>query len=106
MSAPDLNAAAAAVEDARTVVQAGLAHVAGTGSAQAHRVAASDLAHAPAAVETARTLLDYGAKGDEEARITCAFAAEAVADVAARGYGRAAGWGAPGGGLAGATPFV
>jgi (2S)-methylsuccinyl-CoA dehydrogenase len=106
MSAPDLNAAAAAVEDARTVVQAGLAHVAGTGSVEDDQVVAYDLAHAAAAVETARTLLDYGAKGDEEARITCAFAAEAVADVAARVYGREACWGVAAGALDAARPFV
>ena len=70
MSAPDLDAAASAVDLARDVVQQGLAHVAATGSVDADQVVAYDLAHAAAAVETARTLLDYGAKGDEEATIT------------------------------------
>src|SRR5690606_6708151 len=93
MSAPDLNAAAAAVETARDVVRTGLAHLAATGSVDADQVVAYDLAHAAAAVETARTLLDYGAKGDEEARISCAFAADAVADVATRVYGREGAWG-------------
>ncbi|MFP3901843.1 MAG: acyl-CoA dehydrogenase family protein [Acidimicrobiia bacterium] len=93
MSAPDLNAADAAVETARDVVRSGLSHLAATGSVDADQVVAYDLAHAAAAVETARTLLDYGAKGDEEARITCAFAADAVADVATRVYGLEAAWG-------------
>jgi (2S)-methylsuccinyl-CoA dehydrogenase len=93
MSAPDLNAAAAAVETAREVVHKGLANLAANGSVDTDQVVAYDLAHAAAAVETARTLLDYGQKGDEEARITCAFAADAVADVAAKIYGREAAWG-------------
>ncbi|MDD9370177.1 MAG: acyl-CoA dehydrogenase, partial [Acidimicrobiales bacterium] len=88
MSAPDLNAAASAIDLARDVVQRALAHLAATGSVDADQVVAYDLAHAAAAIETARTLVDYGAKGDEEAAITCAFAAEALADVAAKAYGR------------------
>ncbi len=92
-TAPDLSAAASAVDLAREVVQRGLAHLAATGSVDADQVVAYDLAHAAAAVETARTLLDYGAKGAEEAKITVAFAAEAVADVAAKLYGREAAWG-------------
>ena len=40
---------------------------------------AYDLAHAAAGVETARAMLDYGAKGDVEAAITCAFVADVVA---------------------------
>ena len=38
----------------------------------------------PPAVETARSMLDYGAKGDVEARLTCAFVADAVHDLASR----------------------
>ncbi len=106
LTAPDLSAAAAAVDLARDVVQRGLAHVAATGSVDADQVVAYDLAHAAAAVETARTLLDYGAKGDEEARITVAFAAEAVADVAAKLYGREAAWGVEPTALDGARAVV
>jgi (2S)-methylsuccinyl-CoA dehydrogenase len=90
---PDLEAAASAIDAARDVVGRAVAHLAATGSVEADQVVAYDLAHAAAAVETARTLLDYGARGDEEARITCAFAADAVADVAARLFGREAAWG-------------
>ena len=106
MSAPDLNAAASAVDLARDVVQRALAHLAATGSVDADQVVAYDLAHAAAAVETARTLLDYGAKGDEEAAITCAFAAEALADVAAKLYGREAAWGVEPGALDGVRDVV
>ena len=104
--APDLNAAAAAVDTAQGVVHDALRHLAATGSVDDDQVVAYDLAHAAAAVETARTLLDYGAKGDEEARITCAFAAEAVADVAAKLFGREAAWGVAVSALDDARPFV
>src|SRR5690554_1498363 len=106
MSAPDLNAAAAAVETARDVVRTGLAHLAASGSVDADQVVAYDLAHAAAAIETARTLLDYGAKGDEEARITCAFVADALADLAAKVYGREAAWGIDPAALDAVRPFV
>jgi (2S)-methylsuccinyl-CoA dehydrogenase len=93
MTAPDIDAAASAVELARDVVHRALGHLGAKGAVDADQVVAYDLAHAAAALETARTLLDYGARGDEEAAITCAFAAEAIADVASRLYGREAAWG-------------
>ena len=106
MSAPDLNAAASAVDLARDVVHRGLAHMAAAGSVETDQVVAYDLAHAAAAVETARTLLDYGARGEEEARITVAFVADAVADVAARVFGREAAWGVEPDALDGARGFA
>src|SRR5688500_16304388 len=104
--APDLNAAAAAVDTAHGVVHDALRRLAATGSVDDDQVVAYDLAHAAAAVETARTLLDYGAKGDEQARITCASAAEAVPDVAARLFGREGEWGVSADALDGPRPFV
>jgi (2S)-methylsuccinyl-CoA dehydrogenase len=106
MSAPDLTAATAALETARSVVQAGLTHLAKNGSVDEDQVVAYDLAHAAAAVETAHNLLEYGAKGEEEARITCAFAAEAVADVAAKLFAREAEWGVEAGALDTTRAFV
>ena len=52
-----------------------------TGGPDAQQVLAYDLAHAASAAATARALLDYGAKGDTEARITCAFVADMVHDL-------------------------
>ena len=71
------------------------------------QVLAYDLAHAAAAVRTAEAVLAYGAHGDTEARIACAFVADALADLAARiigrsdrlGRGRPTGWHRP-------RPFV
>ena len=103
---PDLTAAAAAVETARAVVDSGFGHLAAGGEADSDQVVAYDLAHAAAAVETARALLDYGGKGDVEARIACAFVADAVHDVATRMLGREEEWGTSPSALDDARPFV
>ena len=102
----DLTAAAAAVDVARAVVEKGFATLAANGSADGEQVVAYDLAHAAAAVEIARGLMDYGAKGDVEARITCAFIADAIHDVATRLVGREAEWGAEPGALDDALGFM
>src|SRR3954447_7627647 len=104
----DLSAAASAVEVAKSVVDAATRHLAaeGKGAVDVHQVVAYDLAHADAAVENARAVLDYGAKGDVEARIACAFVADAVYDVMTRTLGREAAWGSDDGALAGAMPVV
>src|SRR3954464_5215130 len=106
MSAPDLAAAASAVELARGVVDGGIAALAAAGSIDDNQVLAYDVAHAAAAVETARTLLDYGAKGDVEARITSAFVADAVAELVAKLVGREQLWGTDPAKLAPAHAFV
>jgi (2S)-methylsuccinyl-CoA dehydrogenase len=107
MSAPDLSSAATVVELAQGVVRTGVRTLAAAeGGVDANQVLAYDLAHAAAAVETARGLLDYGNKGDIEARITCAFVADAVADLAAKLFGREAAWGAEPGALDSARPFL
>jgi (2S)-methylsuccinyl-CoA dehydrogenase len=95
----DLPAAASAVDLASTVVRGAARHLAGLGDLDAHQAIAYDLAHATAAVEAARAILDYGARGSLEARIACAFVADAVHDVATRLLGQEEGFGAPPGGL-------
>ena len=106
VAVPDLNAAAAAVNVASSVVDGGARHLAAAEDIDAVQQAAYDLAHAAAAVENARAVLDYGAKGDTEARIACAFVADAVYDVAARLLGREEDWGTAPGALDEAMPFV
>ena len=63
------------------------------GGIDANQVVAYDLAHAAAAVAVARAVLDYGAQGEVEARLACAFVADAVFDLIGRGRsaGRRAG---------------
>jgi (2S)-methylsuccinyl-CoA dehydrogenase len=107
MTTPELSAAAAAVELAADVVRTGVRTLAGAdGGTDANQVLAYDVAHAAAAVETARALLDYGNKGEVEARITCAFVADAIAELATKLYSREAAWGAESGALDAAGAFV
>jgi (2S)-methylsuccinyl-CoA dehydrogenase len=106
VAGPDLSAAAAAVDVAASVLQAGVRHLAATGDVDVDQVVAYDLAQATAAVESARAVLDYGTKGEVEARIACACVADAVYDVSARTLGRENLWGTEPGGLDKAMPFV
>jgi (2S)-methylsuccinyl-CoA dehydrogenase len=103
---PDLTAAASAVETAGSVVEAAFKHLGAAGDIEADQVLAYDLAHAAAALENARAVLGYGEKGDEEARIACAFVADAIHDVATRLMGREPEWGAEQGALDSALAFA
>ena len=105
MSTADLTAAADVVELARTVVDAGAQTLAKGGGPDVDQVLAYDLAHAGAAVETAAAMLEYGAKGDLEASITCAFVADAVGELASRLFGREDMWGIEPDALDGARSF-
>ena len=107
MTSPDLEAAAAAIDLAHHVVGRGVQQLAESGGPEVHQTLAYDLAHTAAGVEMARSMLDYGATGELEARLTCAFVAEALHDLESRLIGRQAAWGldddAP---LAGARDFL
>ncbi len=91
--AADLDGAAMALGVAEGVVASGLAMVASRGGVDHDQVVAYDVAHAASACATARATLDYGARGPLEALISCAFVADAVADLASRLAGREALWG-------------
>jgi (2S)-methylsuccinyl-CoA dehydrogenase len=104
-AAPDLAAAAAAVDLATSVIEGATTALRGL-DIDANQVLAYDLAHAAAAVENARTVLEYGDKGEVEARIACAAVADAVYDVATRILGREAQWGVEPNALQAAMPFV
>ena len=108
MTAADLSAAASAVEAASAVLDTTIRHLAAAGpkAIDEHQAVAYDLAHAASAVESARTMLDYGAKGEVEGRLACAFVADAVHDLATKLLGREAQWGVERGALDGALDFV
>jgi (2S)-methylsuccinyl-CoA dehydrogenase len=91
--AADLAAAKAVVDAAQSVVDQAAAHVARTGSLDEQQVVAYDLAHSAAAVAAGRAMLAYGDKGDVEARLACAYIADAVAELEGRLVGRSASWG-------------
>ena len=102
----DLAAAAAAVETASAAVVTTARHLASNGGVDANQAIAYDLAHAASAVESARAMLDYGAKGETEARLTCAFVADAVHDLATKVLAREAAWGLDHGALRDTADFV
>ncbi|MEM7273421.1 MAG: acyl-CoA dehydrogenase family protein [Actinomycetota bacterium] len=106
MNEPDLQEAAAAIEAGATVVRAATRRLAETSSIDAEQVLAYDVAHAAAAIETARSMMDYGAKGDVEARLTCVFVADVIAELATKLWGREALWAVEPGALDGSSDFV
>jgi len=106
MSTGDLTAAASAIDLAGGVVDRAIAKLAAEGGVDANQVIAYDLAHAAAVVETGRACLDYGGKGDTEAALTCAYVADAVADLTGKLYGREAEWGVEPGALDATREFV
>lgn len=91
----DLSAAAALVEFAEAAVARATVALAAAGGPDTNQALAYDLAHAASATASARVLLDYGTKGDTEAAIACAFAADTVHDLLGRTLGREATWGNP-----------
>ncbi|HEX4866730.1 MAG TPA: acyl-CoA dehydrogenase family protein [Acidimicrobiales bacterium] len=93
MPTPDLTAASAVVELAESVIHQGTRTLAAGGGPDADQLLGYDLAHTSAAVETAKAMLDYGARGETEAAIACAFIADAVGELAARLFGRESTWG-------------
>jgi (2S)-methylsuccinyl-CoA dehydrogenase len=92
-AAPDLARAADALSVAREVVDSGIGALAAGDGPDREQVLAYDVAHAAAAVRTADAALGYGSHGTTEARIACAFVADAVADLAARTVGHSRSWG-------------
>jgi (2S)-methylsuccinyl-CoA dehydrogenase len=97
--------ASAVLDAAEAVVDAGIARLA-EGGIDEQQVLAYDVAHAAAAVRTGRGLLGYAARGDVEGRITAAFIADAVADLAGKVFGREAEWGVAPGALDGTRTYV
>ena len=104
--APDLQAAADATAVAQRVVDSGIAALRVAGGPDHAQVLAYDVSHAAAAVRTAESVVAYGAHGDTEARIACAFVADALAELAARIVGRSADWGVTADWMAPAEQFV
>ena len=102
----DLVFAARAIELSDAIVGNGVRTLIATGGPDTQQVLAYDLAHASAAVETARSMLDYGAKGELEATLTCAFVADMVHDLISRLIGREKLWGVDSSTLAESHDFV
>jgi (2S)-methylsuccinyl-CoA dehydrogenase len=106
LPSPDMPTAADIIDLAERVVGKAIRHLAQIGGPDEHQVLGYDLAHAASAVATARSLLDYGAKGDQEGSITCAFVADMVHDLFTRITGREQLWGLEANPLADAHGFM
>jgi (2S)-methylsuccinyl-CoA dehydrogenase len=103
---PDLQTAATVISTARAMIDTAIANLVAKGGPETQQTLAYDIAHVAAAVETARSLLDYGAKGDAEGLITCAFTADMVHDFVSRLIGRENLWGLDPSALSAAHDFI
>ncbi|MCU1399379.1 MAG: putative acyl-CoA dehydrogenase [Acidimicrobiales bacterium] len=106
MTTVDLQAAQEVIELAEGVVGKAIRFLAANGGPDVHQVVAYDIAHAASAAATARSLLDYGAKGEIEGLITCAYAADMVHDLISRIAGRERAWGIETAPMKAAHPFL
>ena len=106
MSAPDLQAASDALALGISVIDRATATIAALPDADDHQSLLYDLAHAASAVEISRSLIDYGAKGDDEGKVACAFIADALHDLNAKLFGREQAWGVDTGELDPARGFI
>ncbi len=107
IATPDLPACADAIDLADRVVGKAVRHLSALdGGADTNQVLAYDIAHAASAVATAKSLIDYGNKGETEAKICCAFAADMLHDLAGKVLGREDDWGVDRDPLANAHAFI
>ena len=106
MTTPDLQAAVAAIDLADTAIAKAIARLTELGGPDQQQVFAYELAHAGAGIATAKGMLEYGAKGDVEASLTCGFAADAIHDLITKLIGREELWGVDASTLADVHPFV
>ena len=90
---PDLDVAAALIDQADDVLTGALRELAKRGGIDANETLAYDLAHAASSLAAARSCLSYAAKGDVEAQLFAAFLALVLADLATRALGRESSWG-------------
>lgn len=103
---PDLQTAASVIATAQSMVNTAIATLKTKGGPDKNQTLAYDIAHVAAAVATANSLLTYGAKGELEGNITCAFAADMVHDFVSRLIGREQLWGVDPSALSSAHDFV
>jgi (2S)-methylsuccinyl-CoA dehydrogenase len=100
----DLAGARDAVHAAHDIVD-GAARTLG-GDLDDRQVVAYDIAHAAAGAELAKAMLEYGEKGNVEARLACAFVADMVHDLAGKVLGREEEWATKPGALDATLAFV
>jgi (2S)-methylsuccinyl-CoA dehydrogenase len=104
--AADLTGARAALDLADEVIATAIARLTELGGPDREQVFAYELAHAGAGIVTAKGMLEYGTRGEVEARLTCGFVADAVHDLATKMLGRESLWGSDQSALSAAHDFV
>jgi (2S)-methylsuccinyl-CoA dehydrogenase len=92
-SSPDLSNASQLISAAQRIVDNAVDRLGAVGGVDQNQSFAYDLAHAASSLATARATIDYGARGELEARIAAAFVAQALSDLAGRVLGHEALWG-------------
>ncbi|MHB8288380.1 MAG: acyl-CoA dehydrogenase family protein [Acidimicrobiales bacterium] len=106
MSTSDLAGASQCVELAQEAMNTAATQLAGAGDIDHNQQVAYDLAHGASAISAARSMLAYGARGEQEAAISCAFVADALADIEARVLARENLWGLRPGWMESAMGFM
>jgi (2S)-methylsuccinyl-CoA dehydrogenase len=106
LPSPDLKAAANAVEVAQGVIDAAVQAIRDAGGIDANQVVTYDVAHGASAVATAKSCLEFANHGELEAKVACAFIADALRDLGQRILGREAHFGVDAAWMAPAAEFV
>ena len=89
----EMQEATSVVAALQQVINGCITELRATGGIDANQVVAYDLAHMASGVEASRSVLQYGSKGEYEARIALSFIADVCAEVMSRSYGREKAWG-------------
>jgi (2S)-methylsuccinyl-CoA dehydrogenase len=89
----DVDAADLLIARAEAIVKVALVQLRDRGGIDANQTLAYDLAHSASALAAARSCLDYARRGSDESRLTAAFLAMTLSDLAARTVGREPLWG-------------
>jgi (2S)-methylsuccinyl-CoA dehydrogenase len=102
----DVDAADLLIARAEAIVKVALQQLRDRGGIDANQTLAYDLSHSASALAAARSCLAYARNGIDESRLTAAFLAMSLSDLAARTLGREALWGLAPGWFETFQPFV
>jgi (2S)-methylsuccinyl-CoA dehydrogenase len=102
----DVDAAELLIAGAEDILELALHQLRDRGGIDANQTLAYDLSHSASALAAARSCLAYARRGNDESRLTAAFLAMTLSDLAARAEGRESLWGLEPGWFDPFQPFV
>jgi (2S)-methylsuccinyl-CoA dehydrogenase len=102
----DVDAADLLIAGAEDILELALHQLRDRGGIDANQTLAYDLSHSASALAAARSCLAYARRGNDESRLTAAFLALTLSDLAARTVGRESLWGLEPGWFDPFQPFV